>query len=54
MTIREFNLLEIDVYNGDNLIFNGMCENAPDDLKQKQIKILRNENKKLIVKLIEN
>lgn len=52
MTIKEFNLLEIDVYDGDKIIFNGMCEDAPEDLKQKQIKILKNENKKLVVKLV--
>lgn len=52
MTIKEFNLLEIDVYDGDKIIFNGMCEDAPEALKQKQIKILKTENKKLVVELV--
>jgi hypothetical protein len=52
MTIKEFNLLEIDVYEGEKLIYNGMCENAPDELKNRQIKIEGNEGKKLIIKLI--
>ncbi len=53
MTIKEFNLLEIDVYDGDKKIYTGMCEDAPEELKKKQIKILRNESKKIIFKLTE-
>lgn len=52
MTIKEFNLLEIDVYDGENKVYTGMCEDAPEELKTKQIKILKNENKKIIVELI--
>ncbi len=52
MTIKEFNLLEIDVYDGENKIYTGMCENAPEELRTKQIKILRNESKKLVIQLI--
>ena len=51
MTIREFNLLEIDVYNGNDLVYTGMCEKVPEDLKDKQIKITGNEGKKLIVSI---
>lgn len=53
MTIKDFNLLEIDVYENDKLIYNGMCENAPEELKQRQIKIDGNDGKKLIIKIIE-
>ncbi len=53
MTIKEFNLLEIDVYDGDKKIYTGMCEDAPEELKKKQITILRNESKKLVVQLVE-
>ncbi len=52
MTIKEFNLLEIDIYNGDELIYSGMSENVPEELKSRQIKIDGNEGKKLIIKLI--
>ena len=52
MTIKEFNLLEIDIYDGDKQVYTGMCEDAPEELKKKQIKILRNESKKLVVELI--
>jgi hypothetical protein len=52
MTIKEFNLLEIDVYSGDELIYSGMSENVPEELKSRQIKIDGNEGKKLIIKLI--
>lgn len=51
MTINEFNLLEIDVYDGDEKVYTGMCEDAPEEMKKKQITILRNESKKLIVQL---
>ncbi len=52
MTIKEFNLLKISVFDGENEIYNGMCEDAPDDLKQKQIKIIGNEGKTIKVKLV--
>ena len=52
MTIKDFNLLEIDVYDGDKLIYNGMCEDAPEELKDNQIKIDGIDRKKLIVKLV--
>lgn len=54
MTIKEFNLLEIDVYDKDEkeLLYSGMCEEAPEDLKNKDIKILRMSQKKLIIKLV--
>ncbi len=52
MTIKDFNLLEIDIYDGEQLIYNGMCEDAPEELKKRQIKIDGNEGKKLIIKLI--
>ena len=37
MKISEFNLLEIDVYDKDELIFNGRVENASEELKQKNV-----------------
>lgn len=52
MTIKDFNLLEIDVFDGENLIYNGMCENAPEDLKDKQIQVQGIDGKKLIIKLV--
>lgn len=52
MTIREFNLLIIDVYDGEKLVYSGKCEEAPEDLKNKQIIIDKIEGKKLIIKLV--
>lgn len=52
MTIKDFNLLEIDIFDGENLIFSGMSEDVPQELRDKQIKIDGNEGKKLIIKLI--
>ena len=53
MKISEFNLLEIDVYDNDNLIFNGKVEDAPEDLKQKSITITGIDGKKVITKLVD-
>ena len=46
MTIKDFNLLEIDVFDGENLIYNGMCENAPEELKNRQVQIQKIDAKK--------
>ncbi len=51
MKISEFNLLEIDIFDGDNLIYNGMCESVPDELKEAHVKIIGIDGKKLITQL---
>ena len=53
MKISEFNLLEIDVYDNDKLIFNGRVEDASEDLKQKNIVITGIDGKKVITKLTD-
>lgn len=53
MKISEFNLLEIDVYDKDELIFNGKVEDASEDLKQKNIVITGIDGKKVITKLVD-
>ena len=53
MKLSEFNLLEIDVYDKDELIFNGKVEEAPEDLKQKNIVITGIDGKKVITKLVD-
>ena len=52
MKIKEFNLLEIDVYDNDKLLYSGKCEEAPEELKQREIKIDKIQGKKLIIKLV--
>lgn len=52
MKITEFNLLEIDVYDKDKLLYSGKCEEAPEELKQKEIAIDNIQGKKLIIKLV--
>lgn len=52
MTIKEFNLLNIIVYDKENIIYSGTSEEAPEDLKEKQIKIDGIEGKTLKVKLV--
>ena len=52
MTIKEFNLLKIRVFDGDNIFYEGMCEDAPEDLKNRQIKIDGIDGKIIKIKLI--
>lgn len=52
MTIKEFNLLQIEVYDNDKVIYKGMCEDAPEELKEKQIKIDGINKKTVKIKLV--
>ena len=52
MTIKEFNLLQIVVYDGEEIIYSGTSENAPVELKEKQIKIEGIDGKVLKIKLV--
>jgi len=52
MTIKEFNLLNIEVYDGESVIYTGMSENTPEELKDRQIKIEKMDGKVLKVKLV--
>ena len=54
MTIKEFKLLHISVKDGDKEVFNGMSEDAPEDLLDKQIKIQGMEDKIMTVKIVDN
>ena len=53
MTIKDFNLLQIDMLDGEKVIYSGMCSDAPDDIKNKQIEIVGMDGKKMIVKVRE-
>ncbi len=52
MTIKDFNLLQIEVYENDNIIYTGMSEDVPDDLKERKIQIQGIDGKKVKIKLI--
>lgn len=52
MTIKEFRLLHISVFDGDNEVYNGMSEDVPQELLDKQIKIVGMEDKILKVKIV--
>jgi hypothetical protein len=54
MTIREFRLLTVNIFSKDELVYSGEVEAAPEELKDKQVKIRKLDNKTLIVDLIEN
>ena len=51
MLITELRLLEIDLYDGEKLVYSGKTEDLPEELKLKHISITGNEGKKLILKL---
>ena len=53
MKLGEFNLLEVDVYNGEDLIYNGVSNDMPDDLKSKHIEIIGIDGKKVITKIVQ-
>ena len=53
MDCNEFNLLQLDIYDGDNLIFSGISEDVPENIKSLPIKINGIDGKKLIVELIK-
>ena len=47
MKITDLNLLEVEIYNNGEMVYHGMCEEAPDSLKEKKIKIIGIDEKKL-------
>lgn len=51
MLITELKLLEIDLYDGEKLIYSGRTEELPKELKSKHVSIVGNDGKKLILKL---
>lgn len=52
MTLKEFNLLKIELYDGNNLIYAGTSNDVPEELKQRQIKIEGINDKTVKVKLV--
>lgn len=52
MTIKEFKLLHISVWENDKELYNGMSEDAPQELLEKQIQIEGMEDKIMKVKII--
>ena len=51
MTAKEFHLLKLRVYDGEDIIFEGMSEDVPDDISSKQIVVDKIEDKVLIVRI---
>ncbi len=52
MTIKEFHLLDIIIYENGKEIYHGKSEDAPEELKGKQIKIEKIQDKSLEVSVI--
>ena len=51
MKITDLNLLEVDIFDGDQIVYSGMCDEVPEEIKQRNIKIDKIDGKKLIIKL---
>lgn len=51
MILNDLKLLGIKVYEEENLIFEGNTQDIPDELKEKQIKIMGEEEKIILIKL---
>lgn len=54
MTTKEFHLLKIKVLDGDKTIYEGMSEDVPENISNRQIKIDKMQDKVLIVSTIDN
>ena len=54
MTIKEFHLLNLRIYDGDNVIFEGMSEDVPKEISDMQIEVDRLVDKTLVVKIVKN
>jgi hypothetical protein len=53
MKIKDIRLLDIEVRQKDNLIFEGRVENAPQDILNLEIISLKFDSKKLIIHVDE-
>ena len=51
MKISDLNLLEIEVYNGDELTYKGMCNEAPEEIRNQKVKVLGMDTKILKLSL---
>lgn len=51
MTINDFNLLEIDIFENGNLVYSGMSEDVPEEYRKRNVQITGNDGKKLIIEL---
>ena len=52
MTTKEFHLLKIRIFEDENIVFEGMSEDVPENLSSRQIAIEKLVDKTLEVKLI--
>lgn len=51
MKIADLNLIKVDIYDGEQIVYSGMCDEVPEEIKQRNIKIDKIDGKKLIIKL---
>ena len=54
MTTKEFHLLNLIIYDGETKIYEGISEEVPKEISDKQIVIDKIVDKTLIVKLVDN
>ena len=51
MTTKEFHLLKLREYDEDKVIYEGMSEDVPEDISNKQIVVDQIVDKVLVVKI---
>ena len=54
MTTKEFHLLNLIIYDGDKVVYEGISEEVPKEISDRQIVIDKIDDKTLIVKLVDN
>lgn len=52
MTINDLKLLDVKVYDGENIIYEGKCEDAPEDIAKKSINVIKLHGTKMEVSII--
>ena len=54
MTTKEIHLLNLRVYDGEKVVYEGISEEVPKEISDKQIKIDKLVDKTLEVKIVNN
>ncbi len=52
MWVKDVRNYEVDIYEGEKLLYSGEVNDAPDELKKRETKTMRLEHKKIIIELI--
>ena len=53
MTINDLKLLEVKVYDGENVVYEGKCEDAPEEINKLSIEVLNLHGTIMEVRIIK-